>query len=57
MGYEFKYTGDSLEDITSAVGYEGTYTMIKGVNGHPTPKPIWVETEEDEELKPKKFKP
>lgn len=59
LGYEFKYTGDSLEDITSAVGYEGTYTMIKGVNGHPTPKSIWVEPEEENEdyANNKKFKP
>ena len=44
LGYEFKYTGDSLEDITNSVGYEGTYTMLKGVNGNPTPKAIWVKS-------------
>lgn len=38
LGFEYRYDGD--ED---ALSYEGAHTLVKGVNGHPTPAPSPVD--------------
>lgn len=35
MGFEYRYDGEDL-------AYEAAHTMIKGINGAPTPDPIWI---------------
>jgi hypothetical protein len=40
MGFCFQYQGSELS-------YEAEHAMRKGVNGHPTPRPINVEENED----------
>jgi predicted GNAT superfamily acetyltransferase len=38
MSFEYQYDCEDESDLD----YESSHMMFKGVNGHPTPKPIWV---------------
>lgn len=45
LGFDYRYTSDDPEHLT----YEEQHWMVKGVNGHRTPEPLWRGPEEDEE--------
>ena len=45
LGFDWRYPSDSESDL----GYEARYTMVKGVNGHPTPMPILIDEDDEEE--------
>lgn len=49
LGFDYVYTSDCADELKSAVGYEGFYTMHKGVNGFKTPEAIFVEPEVEED--------
>jgi hypothetical protein len=44
LGFEWRWYSEFPEDL----GDEGQHTMIKGVNGNPTPEPVFVGPEDYE---------
>lgn len=48
LGFDWVYTADDADVIP----YEHSHRMHKGVNGHPTPKAVWWDEEDDEDPEP-----